>query len=143
MKIRFPSKPISPDDLQQMIKLKTNMVVSLDKNQYACCCNVFKCICLQVNNKCIDTAIDWTCKYKRKINWNNFVFIDSLPSIYNKNMHWFLANFLWASKKLKERIWVWESEKREEFENLHVFIHVDFVGNNTKMTKSFELNFYI
>ena len=43
-------------------------------------------ICLQekINS---DAVIDWACKYKSKINWNNFVSIDSLLSVFNKNVH--------------------------------------------------------
>ena len=39
----------------------------------------------------------------KSIHCNNFVSVESLLSIY-ENMHWFLANHLWASKKLKEII---------------------------------------
>ena len=48
-----------------------------------------------------DSAIDWTCKYKVRMNCSKFVSIDSLLSIYNENMHQFLTNLLWASKELK------------------------------------------
>ena len=47
----------------------------------------FKYICLQVNNEYSDTAVGWSCKYRGKIGCNNFVSVDGLLSIYNKNVH--------------------------------------------------------
>ena len=44
-------------------------------------------IYLQVNNEYSDSAIDKTCKYKVKMNCNIFFSVDSLLSIYNKQMH--------------------------------------------------------
>ena len=79
-------------------------------------------IYLQVNNEYIDSAIDKTCKYKVRINCNNFASVESLLSIYNESMCQFLTN-LCSSKQLKKN------------ELKQLFIYTVFIGNNTKMTQ--------
>ena len=78
----------------------------------------------KVNNEYSDSAIDKTCKYQVRMICNNFVSVDSLLSIYNKNMHQLLINLLSTRKQLKEII-----------ELKHLFTYADFVANNTKMTQ--------
>ena len=63
------------------------MVGSLEKTSLCLAVMFFKYICLQVNNEYSDTAVGWSCKYRGKIGCNNFVSVDGLLSIYNKNVH--------------------------------------------------------
>ena len=99
------------------------MVDSLEKNCQCVAVMIFN-IYLHVSNEYSDSAIDQTCKYKVRINCNNFISVDSLLSIYNENMHQFLTNLLSATKQLEK-----------QFELKHLFIYADFVGNNNKMTQ--------
>ena len=101
------------------------MLTLWEKNSLCVAVMIFN-IYLQVNNEYSDSAIDYTCT-NTKSEWITIIlFLLTVFSvfIYNENMHQFLTNLLWASKQLKEIIWV----------KAPLYI-CTLVGNNTKMTQ--------